>query len=251
MWKKIILIGLTITFIVIFNGGCTIDNKNPQVTIQPLPSHPIHSINPEPELPAEDSEDWEILNDDISLWVRSGNPRTEIYIDENNQLILKNPDSASNPDRIATLATHEKWTDFTLIIEFKEFSGHLELTVRDKIVIPFPTRYSGDRWNKYVIKLKGSKLAINEISEAQFPRISEVPIGTGPIKITINMGDNIVIGELKIFEEESELKAKITPILKEMRNQNDEEYEEGVYKVIRKGKKAVPILIEAIGSEDA
>jgi phage FluMu protein Com len=52
------------------------------------------------------------------------------------------------------------------------------------------------------------------------------------------------------LEIDETLKAEISPLLKEMRKQNDEEQKSSREKIIGKGKKAIPILIETIGGED-
>ena len=161
-------------------------------------------------------KEWQVLNDDISKWERSGDSKSEVYVDEENKIILKNPNSSANRGSVTTITNNndkENWKDFTLTIEFKVLGGSLDIFLRggnqqvdvpgygvvsvfSGIPIPFPRKFKSD-WQKYTIELKGKKLTISgtDLSE---PTTADVPEGAGGIGINVKGGDNIIVRELKV-----------------------------------------------------
>ena len=159
-------------------------------------------------------KEWQILNDDISKWDRNGDPKSEIYVDED-KILLKNPNSSANRGAITTITNNNEkdgWKDFTLTIEFKVLSGALDISLRGGlqvlnyqgfqyqiftgIPVKFPRSFK-DEWQKYTIEVKGKKLTISGTGLPE-PAISDIPEGSGEIGINVKGGDNIIVKELKV-----------------------------------------------------
>jgi hypothetical protein len=161
-------------------------------------------------------KEWQVLNDDISKWDRGGDSKAEIYVAEENKIILKNPSSSSNRGAVASITNYndkENWKDFTLTIEFKVLSGSFDMFLRggfqsfnipgygtfnafSGIQIPFPRKFK-DEWQKYTIELKGKKLTISGTGLSE-PKTTDVQENAGGIGINVKGGDNIVVKELKV-----------------------------------------------------
>ncbi|MEW6025682.1 MAG: hypothetical protein AB1599_00095 [Planctomycetota bacterium] len=164
---------------------------------------------------ARKRKEWQVLNDDISKWDRSGDSKAEIYVDED-KILLKNTASAGNRGAVASIANNnegEGWQDFTMTLEFKVVKGSFEMFLRggfqsfnvpglgnfsvfSGIPIPFPRKFK-DEWQKYTIELKGKKLTISGTGLNE-PKVSDVPEGKGGIGINVKGGDEIIVKELKV-----------------------------------------------------
>jgi len=158
----------------------------------------------------------QVLNDDISKWERTGDSKSEIYVDEENKIILKNPGSSSNRGSVTSITNDndkENWKDFIVTVEFKVLSGSFEMFLRggyrpvnipglgtlnlfSGIPIPFPRKFK-DEWQKYTIELKGKKLTISGTGLSE-PKTADVPEGPGGIGINVKGGDNIIVKTLKV-----------------------------------------------------
>ena len=164
---------------------------------------------------AKKRKEWQVLNDDITKWDRSGDSKSEVYVDEENKIILKNPNSSSNRGAVTSINNNnenENWKDFTMTVEFKVLSGSFDMLLRGRmdtisfgtftfqavtgIPIPFPRKFK-DEWQKYTIELKGKKLTISGTGLTE-PKTSDVPEGAGGIGINVKGGDNIIVKELKV-----------------------------------------------------
>jgi hypothetical protein len=143
---------------------------------------------------------WQILSDDTSKWARQGASNAEIYVDENNCLVLKNPNPSGGPDNTLTNNNNgENWKDFILSIEFKVLSGSLDLILKshDGGLIPFPRKFNDTDWKKYTIEVKGDKLTISGTGMNE-SKSATITSQAGPIIIYVKPSDNIIIKELKV-----------------------------------------------------
>jgi hypothetical protein len=143
---------------------------------------------------AKQRKEWQILTDDISKWVRSGASSSEVYCDEKNQLIMKNP--ANNPQGMTRLDNNNKgenWKDFSLTIEFKIVSGSLDMGVKGQ-ELAFPRKFKVE-WQKYTIEVKGEDMTIS--GTEMEPRTSKVATTPFPFVIVAKAGDEFIIKELK------------------------------------------------------
>ncbi|MFH1230357.1 MAG: protein kinase [Planctomycetota bacterium] len=141
-------------------------------------------------------KDWQILNDDISKWVRTGASSSEIYVDDKNQLILKNPSGNTQATVLNNNNNGDNWKDFTLTIEFKMVSGSLDMGLKG-MEIPFPKKFKVE-WQRYTIEVKGDELTISGADDMEQPKTTKVNTNALPIIIVAKPGDEIIIKELKV-----------------------------------------------------
>jgi hypothetical protein len=164
----------------------------------------------------ERQKQWQTLSDDSTKWERTGDSKTEFYVDGDNRMILTNPNSAGNRGAVTTISNNnegEGWKDFTMTVEFKVIGGTFEMMLRGGtkqvdipgygkgtyftgVPLPFPRKFK-DEWQRYTIEMKGKKLTITG-SDLTEPKVAEVPEGTGAIGINVKGGDNIIVKELKV-----------------------------------------------------
>lgn len=147
------------------------------------------------EIKERERWDWQILNDDSSKWTRQGATNAEFSVDENTQLVLKNP--SGNPQGTLVVMNNnngENWKDFTMEIEFKIVSGALDMGLRGT-QIPFPRKFSVE-WYKYTINVKGDELTMTG-TELPEPKKVKIPTNAAPIVIAAKPGDEIIIKSLK------------------------------------------------------
>ncbi|MDI6787105.1 MAG: hypothetical protein QME51_01900, partial [Planctomycetota bacterium] len=193
-----------------------LDDPKQQEEINRIKNEAKEAIEEE-QAEKEREKGWQTLSDDATKWERTGDGKTEVYVDTEDRLTLKNPNPKGTQAWTSLINNNKKrgWKDFTLEVEFKVEKGSFDMFLRGAvrpvklpaeygggtinvftgIPVPFPKKFGG-KWQKYTMELRGKKLTISGTDME--PTTTDVVEGAGAMGINIKPADEIILKELKI-----------------------------------------------------